>query len=120
MQYNSALQIGKRVYGGGKKPKLLDSVRAVARVRHLSLRTEEAYVARIRQFILFHNKRHPLEMGADEIATYLTHLAVNDHVAASTQNVALSALLFLYRDVLHVEMEHIQGVAGHRKNPSCP
>lgn len=103
-----------------KKPKLLDRVRAVARVRHLSLRTEDAYVARIRQFILFHQKRHPLEMGADEIAAYLTHLAVNDRVAASTQNVALCALLFLYRDVLQVEMPQIHGVARAQQKTKLP
>jgi len=68
--------------------------------RHYSPRTEEAYVAWIRRFILFHGKRHPREMGAGEIEVFLTHLAAKDRVAASTQNQALSALLFLYRYVL--------------------
>src|SRR5437762_10593359 len=97
------------------KPKLLDQVRAVARLKHLSRRTEEAYVARIRQFILFHHKRHPLEMGADEIRAYLSHLAIHDQVAASTQNVALCALLFLYRDVLKVGLPQLTDVERARR-----
>lgn len=66
-------------------PKLLDQVRTVARLRHLSLKTEKAYVQQIKRFILFHNKRHPREMGEDEIRAYLAHLVVNLKVAASTQ-----------------------------------
>jgi integron integrase len=81
-------------------PRLLDQVRDVIRTRHYSLRTEEAYVAWIRRFILFHGKRHPTEMGAGEVGAFLTHLAVDRDVAASTQNQARSALLFLYKDVL--------------------
>jgi hypothetical protein len=82
------------------KPKLLDQVRHRCRLRHLALSTEQAYVGWIRRFILFHHKRHPLEMGANEVSGFLTHLAVARRVAASTQNQALSALLFLYREVL--------------------
>lgn len=93
-----------------RKPKLLEQVRAVARMRHLSLKTEGAYVARIRQFILFHNKRHPSEMGETEVREFLTHLAVEGGVAASTQNVALCAILFLYRDVLQKPLAQITGV----------
>jgi len=74
---------------------LLDQVRATIRLRHYSIRTEEAYVNIIRRFILYHQKRHPREMGVDEIRQYLSHLATDQAVAASTQNVALSALLFL-------------------------
>jgi integron integrase len=81
--------------------KLLDQMRLAIRLRHLSQRTEQAYVSWSRRFILFHQKRHPKEMGATEIRAFLTHLAVNRRVAASTQNVALHALLFLYRHVLH-------------------
>jgi len=84
--------------------KLLDQVRDVIRVKHYSIRTEEAYVDWIKRFILFHNKRHPKEMGSPEIEAFLTHLAVEGHVAASTQNQALAALLFLYRDVLRQEL----------------
>jgi site-specific recombinase XerD len=80
--------------------KLLDEASTVARLKHLGLRTEKAYLQHIRRFILFHNKRHPKEMGEAEIRAYLSDLAVNRNVAASTQNVALAALLFLYKDVL--------------------
>jgi integron integrase len=86
--------------------KLLDIVRDAIRVRHYSIRTEEAYVNWIRRFILFHAKRHPKEMGGPEIEAFLTHLAIEEHVAASTQNQALSALLFLYREVLHQELDY--------------
>lgn len=91
-------------------PRLLDRVRTACRLRHYSLRTEEAYVHWIRRFILFHGKRHPLEMGADEINAFLTHLAVDGHVSASTQNQAFSALLFLYQKVLEVDPGRIAGV----------
>src|SRR5919107_6452409 len=77
------------------KPKLLDQVRSVARLRHLSLRTEQAYSDWIRRFIIFHKKRHPSGMGAEEIRQFLSHLAVTGRVSASTQNQALCALLFL-------------------------
>ena len=82
------------------KTKLLDQMRDVLRLKHMSLRTEEAYVPWAKRFILFHHKRHPADMGAPEIQAFLTHLAVHGHVAASTQNGALNALLFLYRHVL--------------------
>jgi site-specific recombinase XerD len=81
-------------------PRLLDRVRAALRRKHCSLRTEEAYLAWIKRYILFHNKRHPQEMGSVEVEAFFTHLAVEQHVAASTQNQALSALLFLYTEVL--------------------
>ncbi|MFL6332179.1 MAG: integron integrase [Pyrinomonadaceae bacterium] len=102
------------------KPKLLDRVRAVARVRHLSLRTEQAYADWIRRFILFHRKRHPSEMGAEEVGQFLSHLAVEGKVAASTQNVALCALLFLYRDVLGVDLPHVGGVLRARRPARVP
>jgi len=82
-------------------PKLLEEVRDLIRTRHYSYRTEEAYLYWIRQYILFHGKRHPAEMGPAEVSQFLTHLAVNREVAASTQNQALAALLFLYRNVLN-------------------
>lgn len=77
-------------------PRLLDQLRAAIRRKHSSPRTEEAYVGWVRRFIHFHGTRHPRELGATEVDTFLTHLAVEDTVAASTQNQALSALLFLY------------------------
>ncbi|SRR6266705_2761102 len=92
------------------KRKLLDQVSDIARFRHLSLRTEETYRNWIKRYIFFHGKRHPIELGADHVRAYLTHLAVNEHVAASTQNQAFNALLFLYRQVLQVEALAIQGV----------
>lgn len=103
-----------------QKPKLLDQVRHEARLRHLSLKTERAYIYYIRCFILFHNKRHPSKMGADEIREYLTHLAIKENVAASTQNVAFSALLFLYRGVLRQELPRIEGVARANKPKHLP
>ena len=88
-----------------KRPKkLLDQVREAIRTKHYSIRTEQAYVDWIRRYILFHDKRHPKDMGSAEIAAFLTHLAVEKNVAASTQNQALSALLFLYRHVLEKEL----------------
>src|ERR1043166_6137938 len=86
-------------------PRLLDSVRQHLRVRHYSIRTEQAYVHWIKRFILFHGKRHPKVMGETEVSMFLTHLAANRNVAASTQNQALSALLFLYQTVLEQKLE---------------
>lgn len=86
------------------KPRLLDRVREVLRRKHYSIRTEEAYIHWIKRYIFFHNKRHPAEMGAAELETYLNHLAVDKKVSASTQNQALSALVFLYRHVLDIEI----------------
>ena len=83
-----------------RPPKLLDRLRDKLRTKHLARSTERAYVAWARRFILFHGKRHPQEMGASEVEAFLTHLAVERNVAASTQNQALAALLFLYRHVL--------------------
>ena len=75
-----------------QQPRLLDQVRQSMRLRHFSLKTEKSYIYYIRDFILFHQKRHPKEMGVDEIRAYLSHLAIKRKVAASTQNVALSAV----------------------------
>ena len=75
--------------------KRLDRVRDAIRLKHYSIRTEEAYVNWIRRYVYFHNVRHPAEMGAPEVQAFLTHLAVNENVAASAQNQALSVLLFL-------------------------
>ncbi len=85
-------------------PKLLDQVRYALRRKHYSYRTEQAYVHWIKRFILLHHKRHPKEMGIPEIEAFLTHLAVHEKVAASTQNQALQAILFLYREVLGQEI----------------
>ena len=85
------------------KPKLLNQVREVIRRKHDSIRTEQAYCDWIKRFILFHRKRHPAEMAEPEITAFLTYLAAKANVAASTQNQALSALLFLYREVLKIQ-----------------
>lgn len=86
----------------------------------MSYKTARAYVAYIRDYILFHNKRHPMEMGVDEIRSYLTHLAVDKNVAASTQNVAFNALLFLYKQVLDVELPMIEGVLRAKRPARLP
>jgi integron integrase len=100
-------------------PKLLDRVRWHLRVKHYSLRTEKTYVDWIRRFVLFHKKRHPDEMAEPDIAAFLTHLAVDCHVAASTQNQAFSALLFLYQQVLDRKLEFID-VERVRRPPKLP
>jgi integron integrase len=104
----------------GKEPRLLDRVRAAIRTKHYSIRTEQAYVDWIRRFILFHNKRHPSEMGKAEIEVFLTHLAVNRNVAPSTRNQALSALLFLYRQVLERELPLLDDVTRAKKPSRLP
>jgi integron integrase len=102
------------------KPKLFDCVHSVARMRHLSLGTERAYSDWIRRFIIFHKKRHPAEMGVDEVRQFLSHLAVEGRVAASTQNVALCALLFLYRNVLRVELPYVEGIERAKRPARLP
>ena len=103
-----------------RPPRLLDRVRAAVRARHYSRRTEKAYVAWIRRYILFHGKRHPSEMGAQELTSYLSSLAVDRNVAASTQNQALSALLFLYREVLDQEVPWLDDVVRARRPVRLP
>jgi integron integrase len=100
--------------------KLLDEVRDAIRVRHYSIRTEQAYIDWIKRFIIFHNKRHPSEMGETEISQFLTHLAVNRNVAASTQNQALSAILFLYKHVLKQPLAWLDGVERAKKPERLP
>ncbi len=97
----------KAAVGERNKPKLLDQLRKALRSRHYSRSTESTYVHWIKQYIYFHQVRHPKEMSEPEINAFLTHLAVKEHVSASTQNQALSALLFLYRYVL----ERFEGMA---------
>src|SRR5690606_2309471 len=80
-----------------RSPPLMDSVRAALRARHYSYLTEKAYTSWIRRYIIFHDRRHPRTMGSAEITAFLTHLAVDNRVAPSSQNQALQALLFLYR-----------------------
>ena len=107
-------------YQGSQKPKLLDQVRFAIRAKHYSLRTEEAYVLWSRRFILFQNKRHPKDMGAEEVRQFLSNLAVDHHVAASTQNQALSAILFLYQHVLMQEIGWVDDVVRAKKPRKLP
>jgi integron integrase len=102
------------------KPKLLDVVRTRIRAKRYSYRTEEQYVDWIRRFILFSGKRHPAEMSAPEVARYLTHLAVERKVSASTQNQALAAILFLYRQVLEVNLPWLDNVVRARAPQHVP
>ncbi len=101
-------------------PRLLDQARAIARARHLSLRTERTYVNWIRRFILFNGKRHPLELGEAEVSRFLTSLAVEGRVSASTQNQALAAILFLYRDVLGRDLDWLEGVVRAKRPVRLP
>ena len=91
-------------------PRLLDQVRGKIRLKHYSIRTEQAYVDWIRRFVLHFDKRHPSEMGAREVEAFLTHLAVHGKVAAATQNQAKSALLFLYREILDQDLPWLDNV----------
>lgn len=102
-----------------KQPRLLDQVRSAIRLRHYSIRTEEAYVQWIRRFILFHNKRHPQEMGGKEINAFLSHLAASN-VASSTQNQALCSIVFLYKAVLHKDPGEIGDVVWAKKPKKLP
>ena len=88
--------------------KLLDQYRDALRIKHYSARTEETYISWVKDYILYHNKRHPREMGVPEISQFLAHLANTRKISASTQNQALSAILFLYRYVLHIELDELK------------
>ena len=103
-----------------KPPTLIEKVREVLRLKHMSLSTETSYVFYIRRFVRFHHNRDPREMGVPEIRAYLAHLAVEAKVAASTQNVALSALLFLYRDVLHIDLPYIENIERAQRPKRLP
>jgi integron integrase len=102
------------------KPKLLDRVRQIMRVRHYSLRTEDAYVGWIRRYILFHGKRHPGELNEKHVSEFLTSLAIQGRVAAATQNQALNALLFLYKEVLQRELGFIGNALRVKRAPKVP
>lgn len=101
-------------------PRLLDQVRELIRIRHYSIRTEQAYVQWIRRYILFHGKRHPSELGAPELTAFLSDLAVRGKVATSTQNQALNALLFLYRDVLKIVLPWLEDVQRAKRSQRLP
>lgn len=101
-------------------PKLLDQLRDAVRTKHYSIRTEEAYVYWVKQFIFYHNKRHPREMGKEEINKFLSYLAVEKNVAASTQNQALCAILFLYREILQIEIGWLSDIKLAKKPERLP
>ena len=102
------------------RPRLLQRVHEAIRVRHYSRRTEEAYVHWIKRLIYFHGKCHPETLGEAEVTAFLNHLAVDRHVAAATQNQALSAILFLYREVLGRELPWLDGVQRPTRPPRVP
>jgi len=103
-----------------QQPKLLDQVRGAIGMRHYSPKTEDSYVHWVKRFIFFHNKRHPAEMGEKEVAQFLSSLARELHVSASTQNQALNAILFLYREVLRKEIGYVDGVIRAKKSRRLP
>ncbi len=102
------------------KPKLLDQVWEVIRMKHYSMKTEEAYVHWIKKYIFFHNKRHPKEMGEKEINQFLTHLDVKEKVSASTQNQALYAIVFLYKHVLKIELGDFSNIIWAKNRETEP
>ena len=103
-----------------RKPKLLDQVRQIIRVKHYSLRTEESYISWIKRFIFFHNKKHPIEMGEKEIGEFITYLAKIKKVSASTQNQALCAIVFLYKNVLKKELENTISIYWSKRPKKLP
>ncbi len=103
-----------------RRSPFLNEVRDAIRVRHYSIRTEEAYVEWVKRFILFHGKMHPSDMGEPEVRSFLTHLAVDRNVAASTQNQALNALVFLYKVVLDQPLGEIYGLVRAKRPQRIP
>jgi integron integrase len=103
-----------------RKPRLLDQVRTAIRTKHYSYQTEEAYIAWIRQFILFHNKQHPADMSEIDVNVFLNYLATRRKVSASTQTQALCAIVFLYRYVLGRELGQLQGLIRAKKKKNLP
>ncbi len=102
------------------KSPFLENIRQLMRVQHYAIRTEQAYVDWIRRFILYHGKRHPIEMGEKEVSEFLTHLTVNRNVAPATQGQALNALVFLYRKVLNRPLDHIPNIVRSKKKTKIP
>jgi len=103
-----------------QQPKLLDRLRDAIRLRHYSIRTEQAYLQWVRRFIIFHKKRHPDEMGPSEVEGFLTHLAVEGRVAAATQNQALNAIVFLYKELLKRDLGQFEHLVWAKRNPRVP
>jgi integron integrase len=118
--YDSGNTEINRMVGGSPAPRLLDEVRRVLRLKHYSMRTETVYVAWVRRFILANGKRHPRDMGEAEVEGFLSQLAVQGKVAATTQNQALAALLFLYKQVLGIELPWMEGVVRAKRSQHVP
>jgi integrase len=102
------------------KPRLLDVMRDRIRVKHYSYRTEKAYLGWVRRFIRFHNGKHPRELSGPEVESFLNHLAVDRRVSASTQNQALAGVLFLYREVLEVDLPWLDGLVRAKRPERVP
>lgn len=120
MKTASAASYGKARFIPNSKLRLKEQVAEVCRFRHFSMRTEQAYWNWIRRYILFHQKRHPREMGASEVRSFLSDLAVRGAVASSTQNQALNALVFLYRQVLGIELDALDNLERARRPVRVP
>lgn len=123
LSHDPVIEVVSKPLAQGRLPHksaLLEAVRGRCRVKHYSLRTEDAYLGWIKRFIFFHNKKNPVEMGGAEVEQFLTHLAVRGHVSPSTQNQALSAMLFLYREVLHVHMPWMENVVRAKRPSRLP
>ena len=101
-------------------PRLLAQFRNAIRFRHYSLRTEAAYVHWVRRYVLFHGRRHPRELGPEHVTAFLSSLANDRHVAAATQNQALSAILFLYREVLRIDLPWLGTIARAKRPRRLP
>lgn len=114
------LSNGKEDHASEGKPRLLDHVRNIIRCKHYSIRTEHSYVEWIKRYIYFHEKQHPGDLEEQHISAFLTHLAVERKVASSTQNQALCALVFLYREVLKKEIGEFQNLIRARRPQKLP
>ncbi|MCP5062781.1 MAG: site-specific integrase, partial [Ignavibacteriae bacterium] len=100
--------------------KLLDQVRETIRLKHYSIKTEKAYVNWLKRFILFHNKKHPKNLSETEIREYLSHLAIEQNVSSSTQNQAFNAIIFLYKQVLKIELGELDGIERAKRGKRLP
>lgn len=107
-------------FSGSPSPRLLDQVREIIRIKHYSIRTEQAYLQWIRRYIIFHGKRHPNTLSADELRAFLSDLAIRGKVSASTQNQALNAILFMYREVLKIELPWIDDIQRAKRSQHLP
>ncbi|NMG56188.1 integron integrase [Aromatoleum aromaticum] len=103
-----------------QQPRLMDRVRASLRVAHYALSTERTYCHWIKRFIFFHNKRHPIEMGAPEVEAFLSHLATAENASANTQNQAMHAVLYLYKHVLGIDLPWLDGITRARESKRLP